>query len=313
MLKKLFACLVLTALLTAPSLSGAEQTIRVGYIPVGDCLQLYVAEELGYLAEEGLKVEKTPLAGGSLIAMSVEAGELEVGWSNLVSLIIAADKGFDFVVLAPGAFERENTNRVHSLLVPKDSPIKEFKDLVGKTVAINALGNINEIALSALAEQNGVSIKDIRIVEVPFPQMGPALASGSVDAALTLEPFVTITQKNGTARVLVPAALSVYGEQFLIGAWFARQSWIDKNPEAAMAFKRAMLKASEYIEANPEKAREVLTRHTKLTMDLAQVIALPWFGVEAGPQDITNLLDLTAKYGFAKQIPGEQLFMREPK
>lgn len=309
MLHKLFAGIVLAALVLASPLQA--ETIRVGYIPVGDCLQLYVAQEMGYLEAEGITVETTPLAGGALIAMAVEAGELDVGWSNLVSLAIAADKGFDFVILSPGAFERDGTNRVHSILVAKDAPIDSFADLEGKTVAINTLGNINEIAMTALADAEGVDIGAIRLVEVPFPQMGAALASGSVDAILVLEPFVTITTDNNTAKVLEPAALKSYGERFLIAAWFARQSWIKENQEAAAGFTRAMLKASQYIEENPEKARDVLTRHTKLTPELAQTITLPYFGQEATDQDIQPLLDLPAQYGFidttltAKALRGE--------
>lgn len=299
MQRRLLTGIVLAILFIATPLSA--ETIRVGYIPVGDCLQLYVAQENGYLEAEGISVETTPLAGGALIAMAVEAGELEVGWSNLVSLAIANDKGFDFVILSPGAFEREGSNRVHSILVAKDAPIASFADLEGKTVAINTLGNINEIAMTALADAEGVDINKIRLVEVPFPQMGPALASGSVDAILVLEPFVTITTDNGTAKILEPAALKSYGERFLIAGWFARKSWIKDNQEAAAGFRRAMLKASQYIEDNPAKARDVLTRHTKLSTELAQVITLPYFGQEATDQDIQPLLDLPAKYGFIER------------
>ncbi len=306
MLHKIFAGIALAALVLASPLHA--ETIRVGYIPVGDCLQLYVAQEQGYLEAEGITVETTPLAGGALIAMAVEAGELDVGWSNLVSLAIAADKGFGFVILSPGAFELEDSNRVHSILVAKDASIANFADLEGKTVAINTLGNINEIAMNALADAEGVDIAKIRLVEVPFPQMGAALASGSVDAILVLEPFVTITTENGTAKVLEPAALKSYGERFLIAAWFAQQSWIEENKEAAAGFRRAMLKASQYIEDNPKKARDVLTRHTKLTAELAQTITLPYFGLEATDADIQPLLDLPAKYGFiAKPLTATQL------
>jgi NitT/TauT family transport system substrate-binding protein len=296
---------LLTALFTVITVIGLTipanaETIRVGYIPVGDCLQLYVAEEMGYFAEEGITVEKTPLKGGSLIAMAVEAGELDAGWSNTASLVMAEDRGFDFAILAPGAFETED-HREHSLLVAKDSSITRFADLKGKTIAINALGNINEIAITALAEENGMDISTIRLVEVPFPQMLGALESGAVDAILTLEPFVTLGKSNGAIRILEPAALKSYGDRFLIAAWFAKRTWMQEHPGFAEGFRRAALKASEFIEANPAKAREMLTRHTKLSLELAQSITLPYFAQSIEDSDIQRIIDLTARFSFIKK------------
>jgi NitT/TauT family transport system substrate-binding protein len=167
--------------------------IRVGYIPIGDCLQLYVADGMGFFKEEGISIEKKPLKGGAVIAPAVEAGELEVGWSNAISIIIAYSKGFDFQFLSAGAISIEGTNRVHSLLVAKDSPIRSVSDLVGKKVAINTLGNINELSMVALADLNRVDIKRIQLLEVPFPNMEAALKRGSVDAILAVEPFVTLS------------------------------------------------------------------------------------------------------------------------
>jgi NitT/TauT family transport system substrate-binding protein len=299
-------CLALTILLALPA--RAADTIRLGYIPVGDCLQLYVAEEMNYFAEEGVSVKTTPLKGGSLIAMAVEAGELDAGWSNTVSLAIAEDKGFDFTILSPGAFEVAPDHRSHSLLVKADSPIKTFADLRGKTIAINTLGNINEVAVTALAEENGLRTADFRLVEVPFPQMIAALDSGSVDAVLTLEPFVTLGLTKKTARLLEPAALKAYGDHFLIASWFTTRTWEKNHPDTARAFRRAMLKASAYIRVNQARARDILTRHTKLSPELAAAITLPAFAGEIAKNDVQPLIDLAARYGFiSAPFPAERL------
>ncbi|ADU64226.1 MAG: ABC transporter substrate-binding protein [Pseudodesulfovibrio sp.] len=299
MFTRLLTALFMVIMMIALTIPANAETIRVGFIPVGDCLQLYVAEEMGYFAEEGITVEKTPLKGGSLIAMAVEAGELDAGWSNTVSLVMAEDREFDFAILAPGAFETES-HREHSLLVAKGSTITRFTDLKGKTVAINALGNINEIAITALAEENGMDSSTIKLVEVPFPQMLGALESGAVDAVLTLEPFVTLGKSSG-ARILEPAALKSYGDRFLIAAWFAKRTWMQEHPVIAEGFRRAVLKASEFIETNPAKAREMLTRHTKLSLELAQSITLPYFAQSIEDSDIQRIIDLTAKFSFIKK------------
>jgi NitT/TauT family transport system substrate-binding protein len=302
---RLLTALLLPMLLAVSANAG---TMRIGYIPVGDCLQLYVADEMGYFAQEQLVVEKTPLSGGSLIAMAVESGELDAGWSNTASLAMAVDRGFDFSILAPGAFELEQGHRVHSLLVSTSSPIRTFADLKGKTVGINGLGNINEIAITAMAADHGMDIGEIRLIEVPFPHMVAALDSGTVDAVLTLEPFVTLGTSSGAARILEPAALQAYGHRFLIASWFARSEWIRAHPGDAQGFRRAVLKASAFIEANPAKAREILTRYTKLDLDLARAITLPHFAQAIEPADIQGIIDLAVRFGFIRHpLPAGRL------
>lgn len=283
---------------SAPGPVSAQEIIRVGYIPVADCLQLYVAEDQGFFKDAGLAIDSRPMEGGAIIAPSVESGEIDVGWSNSVTIIIAHSKGFDFGFLTAGAFEQGDGHRTHSLLVAKDSPIKSFADLVGKKVAINTLGNINELSLMEHAERAGVDIKKIDIVEIPFPHMEAALKNGSVDAIIGIEPFVTLSIAHGTARYLDKPVHRVFGDNFMIGSWFAKKSWVEKNASKAAAFSAAIDKASDYIAANPGKLVESLVKHTKLTADLIEKISLPAFPSHLEPTALQCLIDLSAKHNY---------------
>ena len=176
------AAFILSLFLAVPALAADPAPLRVGYIPVGDCLQFYVAEEEGYFAAEGLAVAGSAMKGGAVIAPAVEGGELAIGWSNTVSIILAHAKGFDFAFLAPGAEGVAGEHDVYALLVPADYPITSVAGLAGKTVAINTLGNINEAAMRALAQQAGLAPDAIRLVEVPFPDMAAALAMARAKA-----------------------------------------------------------------------------------------------------------------------------------
>lgn len=281
----------------APARAADTASIRVGYIPVGDCLQLYVAEEEGFFAAEGLVVTGLAMKGGAVIAPAVEGGELAIGWSNTVSIILAHARGFDFAFLAPGAEGKKGANDVHALIVPAGSAVASVKDLAGKTVAINTLGNINEAAMRALAQQAGLAPESIRLVEVPFPDMAAALAKGSADAALTLEPFVTDAVSRGAARVLEPSPHAGFGDPYLIGAWFAKKSWIAAHPKKAAAFARAVTKASAFIAAQPQKARDILAGRTRLSPELAAKIALPRFPETLDPVALQGVIDVCARFG----------------
>jgi len=284
--------------LPGPGAARDLGTVTVGYIPIGDCLQLYVADGMGFFGEEGITVVKKPMKGGAVIAPAVESGEIDVGWSNVISIIIAHAKGFDFQFVTSGAAEIEGTNRVHSLLTAKDSPIQSIADLEGKKVAINTLGNINELSMVALADSNKIDIKKIQILEVDFPNMETALKQGAVDAVLAVEPFVTLNIAHGTARTLEKSVHKSFGDKFMIASWFAKASWIKTNPEKASAFFKAINKASDYIAAHPEKVSEHLVANTKLTADLIEKITLPAFSSKFDKSDLQRMIDITAKYGF---------------
>ena len=301
---------IMLGCLIMPGISNADKPghVKIGYIPIGDCLQLYVADGMGYFKEQGISIEKMPMKGGAVIAPAVEAGEIQVGWSNAISIIIAHSKGFDFQFLTSGAISVEDTNRVHSLLVAKDSPIQKVTDLAGKKVAINTLGNINELSMVALAQKNNLDITKIRLLEVPFPNMETALKKVSVDAILAVEPFVTLSISHGSARYLVKSVHKTYGEKFMIASWFAKKSWVDKNPQKASAFVKAINKASDFIHAHPEKTTSFLVNNTKLTADLAKKITMPAFYSRFDKNDLQRMIDMTARYRFIdKSFKAEEI------
>jgi NitT/TauT family transport system substrate-binding protein len=92
-----------------------------------------------------------------------------------------------------------------ALMVNKDSNIYRIADLRGKTVAIpNRYSNQYLIIFKALRQQ-GLSIKDVNIVEMPPPDMPAALYSKSVDAITSGEPFMAQTELEGYGRVLYQA------------------------------------------------------------------------------------------------------------
>lgn len=306
MTTRAIAALLLFLLCHAPALAGSP--LRVGYMPVGDCLQFFVAEAEGYFAAEGLEVAGLSMKGGAVIAPAVEGGELAIGWSNSVSIILAHAKGFDFAYLAPGAEGVAGTHDVHALLVPAGSPVTSVPDLSGKTVAINTLGNINDSAMRALAEKAGLSPDEIRLVEVPFPDMAAAMAKGSADAALMLEPFVTDAVGRGAARVLDPSPHAVFGSPYLIGGWFAKKSWIKGHPAEAAAFARAMARAAAFIAASPDAARTVLRQKTRLAPELAEKIVLPRFPETLSPASLQGVIDVTARFGLlARAFPAPDI------
>lgn len=279
----------------ARGLAWGQAKGKLGYMKIVDNAALFIAMEKGFFKAEGLELETVPMAGGAVIVQGVTSGDLQFGWTNVISLYQAHVEGFDFKLIAGGATNVKGANDTHALEVLKTSPIVRAKDLEGKTIAVNTLNNIVHLMAMAWIDKNGANSSKVKFVEVPFPQMEAGLVGGKIDAASVHEPFATAAVEKGVTRVLA----NPWGEvvpKFLIASWFASEKWIQKNKQMAEAFVRAINRGIDAIRADPAGSRSSMVKWAGLNPDLAGKISLPTFEKGISEKDVQATIDLTAKY-----------------
>jgi NitT/TauT family transport system substrate-binding protein len=275
--------------------SWAQTKAKLGYMKIVDNAAMFVAMDKGFFKTEGLQLETVPLAGGAPIINGVTSGDLQFGWSNVISLYQAHVEGFDFKLVAGGATNVKTKNESHAIQVAKNSPIKTAKGLEGKTVAANTLNNIVHLMAMAWIDKNGGSSSKVKFVELPFPQMEAALSAGKVDAISVHEPFATAAIEKGNVRLLAQPWGDVL-PKFLIASWFASEKWIAKNRDTAQAFVRAIDRGIDAIQADPQGSRAAMVKWAGLSPELAGKIGLPVFEKGISEKDIQTTIDLTRKY-----------------
>jgi len=235
------------------------------------------------------------MVGGAAIAPAVASGDLQIGWTNVISLYQAHAEGFGFKFITGGATNVKGSNDTHAILVVKDSPIKTGRDLEGKTLAVNTLNNIVHLMAMAWIDRNGGNSAKVKFVEIPFPQMEAALTSGRVDAISAHEPFVTAATGRGGSRLLAYNWGQVL-PKFLIASWFASDKWIQKNKPVVNGFIRAINRGIGAVNADIQGTRNLMIKWTGLSPDLAKKVALPVFEKGIPEKDIQVTIDLTHKY-----------------
>jgi NitT/TauT family transport system substrate-binding protein len=276
-------------------LSAAQVKGKLGYMKIVDNAAMFMAMEKGFFAAEGLQLETVPMAGGALIVQGVTSGDLQIGWTNVISLYQAHVEGFDFKLVAGGATNVKASKESHAIIVAKASSILGAKDLAGKTVAVNTLNNIVHLMALAWIDKNGADSSKVKFVELPFPQMEAALSAGRVDAVSVHEPFATASLEKGATRVLAHPWGDVISK-FLIASWFASNKWIEKNKGSVQGFVRAINRGTDAINADPAAARSAMVKWAGLSADLAGKIALPVFEKGLSEKDLQVTIDLTQKY-----------------
>src|SRR5437870_9902749 len=161
-------------------LTWAQAKGKLGYMKIVDNAAMFVAMEKGFFKTEGLELETVPMAGGAVIVQGVTSGDLQIGWTNVISLYQAHVEGFDFKLIAGGATNVKGKGESHAIAVLKTSPIKGAKDLEGKTVAVNTLNNIVHLMAMAWVDKSGASSSKVKFVEWRFTQMEAVLGAGEI-------------------------------------------------------------------------------------------------------------------------------------
>ncbi len=175
-----------------------KTTIVVGAVPAADTAGLYIAQQLGYFAAVGLHVKIVPIVSAELAISTQLAGGFDVTLGNYVSYIQAdAEHGAGLRIIAEGSV-MQATNQ--ELVTLPGSRIVSLAGLRGATLAVNVRNNVGTILIGSALEAEGLSIRDVKLVPIPFPLMVTALKDRKVEAAWLPEPFLSTAEQQIGAR-----------------------------------------------------------------------------------------------------------------
>ena len=227
---------------------GATE-VTFGYTPVSVFAPVFVAYEKGYFAEQGLDVTLEPLAGGSDMVLLTATGDMDFGIGGVgPAYWNAASQDLGVEIIAPG--HSEGSPVASPLMISKkaceDGTITSVADLAGKKVAVNSPG-ATEIWLDTALETGGLSIEDVDLQYMSFPDAVVALESGALDAAIIGEPLATKAEQDGFAVRLLADFPIQHLQPTVV---FGNQQWMADNPDAATGIVAGYLQASRDLTEN---------------------------------------------------------------
>jgi NitT/TauT family transport system substrate-binding protein len=290
--------------------AGKPATLKVGVIPIADVAPLYLGRQKGFFKAEKLTIKPQLASGGAVITPAVVSGDEQIGFSNTISLLIAASKNLPVQIISQGVLGGKNVSEAWAdLLVPK-SASSDPKQLEGKTIAVNTLNNICEVTIKASLEKKNVAVDKLKFTEVPFPDMNAALDTGRVDGACVVEPFVS-QGKAGKSKGIDPFYVNT-APDLTVATYFTSKQYAEKNPDVVDRFVRAMNKSLDYAQSHPAEVRKVLLTYTKIPPAAAQKIKLPIWRRDLNKPTIEQLSSLSKKYGLIKEQPKLDDLIRKP-
>jgi len=240
-----------------PSASGRGLThVSLGVLPITDDAPVYVALQHGLFDAHGLDVTPVTLNSGEQATNKLLSGQLQFAFSNYVTTILAASQGAQLRVVADGAQAQPNTN---DLMVARNSPIRSVAQLRGKTIAVNATGNIATMMTDSTLRAYGVPVDSVRYQVIPFPDMAAALAAHAVDAAWMAEPFITESGEETGAEELADTASGPMAS-FPTAGYATLRSYAKANPAVVTEFTAALVQA-EALSANRSVVEQAIATY----------------------------------------------------
>jgi len=260
-LSSVFSLLVrLILLLSAVPLTvGAADEIKIASTGPGlSTLPLEIAARKGFFRDEGFDVltitMRANIAVNALLTRSVEYA------TPSTSMIKAATAGLPVKTVAVLLGRPD-----YFLTVKKE--IRSVKDLKGKRIAIGSFGAAADLALRAVARQDGLD-PDRDLVRLQMGGGGAryaALISGSVDATILTLPYNLQAEKAGYKDLLW------FGDrlEFPLSGLAVRDETIQKNPKQVLGMVRAVFRAMVFASTNREETTQMLVNWLRVDQEVA--------------------------------------------
>ena len=247
--------IALAALLAATSATAQDTKIAIGMSGWTGFAPLTLAKEAGIFKKHGLDVsiKKIPqkdrhlaIASGD-IQCAATTVETWIAWNAAgvaTTQIFQLDKSFgaDGMVVKPG--------------------ITKIADLKGKTVAADAPGTAPYFGLAWMLKKNGLTIKDVKVVNLSPQAAANAMIAGTdgIDAAMTYEPYLGAVRAKPEAGKIIATTLDY---PMVMDTFGCTPKFLADNAKAAQGLANAYFEAIELIKTDAKKSFEIMGADVK--------------------------------------------------
>jgi NitT/TauT family transport system substrate-binding protein len=202
-----------------PSAKPGAVTVKVGVTepPNAANSSYLIAEEKGYFAEFGINLQPEVFNTAPALVAPIAAGQVDVGSLGInAGLFNALNRGIKVAMVADSASIVPGFDNV-TIVVRKahvdSGRFKTVADFKGMKFAIVSKGTVSDYGLEKMLKPAGLTLKDIDLTVLTFPDMRAALANGAVDAAWEIEPFSTQVLDTGSVVLVKRGADFIPGAQ----------------------------------------------------------------------------------------------------
>lgn len=301
-MKKLLA---LSLIAFAAAAHAQETKLAIGISGWTGFAPLTLAKEAGIFKKNGLDVsiKKIPQKDRHL---AIASGDIQCAATTVETWIVWNANG----VATTQIFQLDKSYGADGMVVK--SNIQKISDLKGKTVAASAPGTAPYFTLAWMLKKNGLSPKDVKVVNLEPQAAANAMIAGTaeLDAAMTYEPYLSAVRAKPEAGKIIATTLDY---PMVMDTFGCTPKFLAENPKAAKALADSYFEAVEMIKKDPAKSYEIMGADVKQTGEAFGKSAayLRWQDREANQKFFAGehasfskeAAELLLEAGIIKQIP----------
>ena len=253
-MKAMLSGFALLALATG-SASAQDTKVAIGISGWTGFAPLTLAKEAGIFKKNGLDVttKKVPQASRHL---AIQSGDIQCAATTVETWIVWNANG----VPTKQIFQLDKSYGADGMVVRND--VNSIKDIKGKTVAASAPGTSPYFALAWMLKKNGLSMKDVTVVNMEPGPAAQAFIAGQNDAAMTYEPYLSSVRAAPQAGKIIATTLDY---PMIMDTFGCTPDFLEKNPKAAKALADSYFEAIDMIAKDQAKAYEIMGADVKQT------------------------------------------------
>lgn len=267
LVRKRIVCFFLAAVVTlfgTFATDGAAQS-AAATVKFGTLLTInpvFVGIEKGFFDEENINVEVVVFRSGAELVPSLARGLIDVATTspggalyNALAQNVSLKIVSRWAALAPGAQGHAMVLRTE---LAESGRVRSPQDAKGLTLAITARGQYTHLAAARFLEANGLTERDLRVVNMPYPDMLAALDNGAIDIATMAEPHITLALDKGVGVRWVNHSELL--PDLTVTVMMYANRLVSADRDAGERFMRAVLRSMQYVNdalEDPVKRAEV--------------------------------------------------------
>jgi NitT/TauT family transport system substrate-binding protein len=254
-MKTSIIALALTASALAFPAAAQTTAVTIGLSGWTGFAPLTLAKEAGIFKKNGLDVtlKKIPQASRHL---AIQSGDVQCAATTVETWIVWNANG----VPTKQIFQMDKSYGADGMVVRGN--INSIKDMKGKTVAASAPGTAPYFTLAWFLKKNGLSVKDVTVVNMEPGPAAQAFIAGQNDAAMTYEPYLSSVRAAPQAGKIIATTLDY---PMIMDTFGCTPKFLADNPKAAKALADSYFEALEMINKEQAKAFEIMGADVKQT------------------------------------------------
>jgi NitT/TauT family transport system substrate-binding protein len=239
-----------TSLLAGVSAAAAQETtISLGLVrSISNGANLWGIEK-GYFKEAGINLKIEDLDTSANVLAMLAQGRLQIVEGGVsAGYFNGLQKNLPITMVV----DRVSSPLGHNLMIRPDlkDQIRQLRDLKGKIIASNGTGSVSTYEVGRMLETEGITIADLEVKVIPFPQMAVAFRNKAIDAAIVIPPFTAQFIEGGFAVPFKDPDDLVKPHPMSIAVSMINTDWAKSNDKAARAYYGAYLRAvRDYCQA----------------------------------------------------------------